>query len=72
LYEDASCISEIQGKDHQDLGVSRVFLPTGTGLETAVTGQTGPDRFQYRPVSNRPKFKIQILIQKNEKIPKNS
>ena len=39
---------------------SRVFLPTETGLETAVTGQTGPNRFRYRPVSNRPKFKIQI------------
>ena len=36
------------------------FLPTGTGPKTAVTGQTGPDRFRYRPVSNRPKFKIQI------------
>ena len=40
------------------------FLPTGTGPETSVTGQTSPDRFQYPPVSNRPKFKIQISIQK--------
>ena len=36
------------------------FLPTGTGPETAVTGQTGPDRFRYRPVSNRPNLKLKI------------
>ena len=35
-------------------------LPTGTGPDTAVTGQTGPDRFRFETVSNRPKFKIQI------------
>ena len=51
---------------------SGFFLPAGTGPETAVTGQTGPDRFRYRPVSNRSKFKIQIWIQKNKKIPKNT
>ena len=39
---------------------SGLNLPTGTDPETAVTGQTGPDRFRFRPVSNRPKFKIQI------------
>ena len=43
-------------------------LPTGTGPDTAVTGQTGPDRFRFGVVSNRPKFKIQ----KNEKNPKNT
>ena len=30
--------------------VARFFFPTGIGLETAVTGVTGPDRFRYRPV----------------------
>ena len=44
--------------------------PTKTGPETAVTGQTGPDRFRFGSVSNRPKFKIQIWIQKNEKFSK--
>ena len=47
-------------------------LPTGTGPDTAVTGQTGPDRFRFETVSNRPKFKIQIQIQKNKKILKKS
>ena len=39
---------------------SGLNLPTGTGPETAVTGQTGPDRFRFRfrPVSNMLKFKI--------------
>ena len=32
--------------------------PAGTGPVTAVTGLTGPDRFRYRAVRNRPKFKI--------------
>ena len=32
--------------------------PAGTGPVTAVTGLTGPDRFRFRPVSNRPKFKF--------------
>ena len=35
-------------------------ISTGTGPETAVTGQTGPGWFRFWPVSNRPKFKIQI------------
>ena len=33
-------------------------LPVGTGPVWPVTGQTGPDRFRFRPVPNRPKFKI--------------
>jgi len=45
-------------------------LPTGTGPDTAVTDQTGPDRFRFETVSNRPKFKIQIQIQKNKKFSK--
>ena len=32
--------------------------PAGTGPVTAVTGLTGPDRFRFRPVLNRPKFKF--------------
>ena len=32
--------------------------PAGTGPVTAVTGLTGPDRFRFRPVPNRPKFKF--------------
>ena len=32
--------------------------PAGTGPVTAVTGLTGPDRFRYRAVRNRPKFKF--------------
>ena len=44
------------------------FIPTENGPETAVTGQTGPDRLQFGSVSNRPKFKIQIWIQKKWKI----
>ena len=35
-------------------------IPTGTGPVLPVTGQTGLDWFRFRPVSNRPKFKIQI------------
>jgi len=35
-------------------------IPTGIGPVLPVTGQTGPDRFRFRPVSNRPKFQIQI------------
>ena len=42
-------------------------FPTGTGPVWPVTGQTGPDRFRFRSVWNRPQFKIQIWIQKNEK-----
>ena len=30
----------------------------GTGLVWPVTGQTGPARFRFGPVPNRPKFKI--------------
>jgi len=55
--------------------IARVFLPTGTGPETAVTGATGPDRFRYRPVANRPnsKFKFELKKMKNsQKIPKNT
>ena len=40
--------------------------------ETAVTGQTGPDQFRFGSVSNRPKFKIEIWIQKNKKFSKKS
>ena len=47
-------------------------LPVGTGPVWLVTGQTGPVRFRFGPVPNRPKFKIQIWIQKNEKFLKNS
>ena len=32
--------------------------PAGTGPVTAVTGLTGPDRFRYGAVRNRPKFKF--------------
>ena len=32
--------------------------PAGTGPVTAVTGLTGPDRFRFRTVGNRPKFKF--------------
>ena len=32
--------------------------PVGTGPVTAVTGLTGPDRFRFRPVRNRLKFKF--------------
>ena len=49
-----------------------VFLPTGTGPDRL---PRFPDRFRYRPVSNRPKFKIQIWIKKmkkSQKIPKNT
>ena len=46
-------------------------LPTGIGPDTAVTGQTGPDRFRFGTVSNRSKFKIQIWIKKSEKNLKN-
>jgi len=47
----------------------------GTGPVWPVTGQTGPARFRFGPVSNRPKFKIQIWIQKmknSQKISKNT
>ena len=47
-------------------------LPVGTGPVWPVTGQTGPDRFRFRPVPNRSKFKFWIWIQKNEKFSKNS
>ena len=46
----------------------RVFLPTGTGPETAVTGVTGPDRFRYRPVANRPNSKFNFEFKKMKKI----
>ena len=46
--------------------------PLGTGPIWPVTGQTGPGRFRFGPVSNWPKFKIQIWIQKNEKFLKNT
>ena len=35
-------------------------IPTGTGPVWPVIGQTGSGWFRFRPVSNRPKFKIQI------------
>ena len=44
--------------------------PVGTGPVWPVTDQTGPARFRFGPVPNWPKFKIQISIQKNEKLPK--
>ena len=34
--------------------------PAGTGPVTAVTGLTGPDRFRFRPVLNRPKPKFKF------------
>ena len=34
------------------------------GNRSGVTGQTGPGQLRFRPVPNRPKFKIQIWIQK--------
>ena len=40
--------------------------PVGTGP----VWPAGPARFRFGPISNRPKFKIQIWIQKNEKFPK--
>ena len=41
--------------------------PVGTGPVWPVTSQTGPVRFRFGPVPNRPKFIIWIWIQKNEK-----
>jgi hypothetical protein len=35
-----------------------VTEPVGTGPETVGTGPTGPDRFRFRPVPNRSKFKF--------------
>ena len=34
------------------------------GNRSGLTGQTGPAQFRFGPVSNRPRFKIQIWIQK--------
>jgi len=56
---------------HRLLILARVFLPTGTGPETAVTGVTGPDRFRYRPVANRPNSKFNFEFKKMKKILKN-
>ena len=61
--EASSKMDEFIGEEIVELSraiVTRVIFPTGTGLQTAVTGQTVPDRFRYRSVLNRPKFKIQI------------
>jgi len=47
----------------------------GTSLVWLVIGQIGPGRLRFRPVPNRPKFKIQIWIQKikkSQKIPKHT
>ena len=46
--------------------------PSVTGPVWPVTGQTGPDRYWFGPVWNRPNFKIWIWINKNEKFSKNS
>ena len=47
---------------------SKVFF---TGPKTAVSGVTGADRFRYRLVSNRSKFKFEFKKMKNsQKIPK--
>jgi hypothetical protein len=32
--------------------------PVGTSSKNVGTGRTGPDRFRFRPVPNRSKFKI--------------
>ena len=45
----------ITGDSYQ---VRRAGLTKSVG--TGVTGQTGPARFRFGPVPNRPKFKIQI------------
>ena len=60
---DLLCTQIVQfGQKSHAFAVSSPGLkkPTGTGPETVVTGQTGPDKFRFGPVSNRPKFKIQI------------
>ena len=74
IYIPARC--SLLNKYHRTVGANwtwlKVFFSTGTGPETAVTGVTGPDRFRYRPVSNRSNSKLQIWIKKNKKFPKNS
>ena len=55
--------------------IFRIFIPTGTGPETAVTGVTGPDRFRYRRLETGPnsKFKVEFKkMKKSQKNPKNT
>ena len=68
-----NCVYRFQGSPNQWEPVRFDRLPVKpvrpgyrSNRSGPVTGQTGPARLRFGPVSNRPQFKIQIWIQKNK------
>jgi hypothetical protein len=72
----ASFIFQIRTSDIRSTQTHHVSIRVNrTGPETVGIGPTSPDRFRFRPVPNRSKFKIWISIQKmknSHKILKNT